>query len=86
MGRQLAKAGSTDAVSGSRKITYRLGLYDPLDESGDVDFIDEDFGDSSQDLQDMQAAIAEYGRWSVTQPHVTQCLGVFAVENSHALT
>jgi hypothetical protein len=86
MGRQLAKVGSTDAASESRKVTYRLGLYNPLDESEPVRLMDGEFQDTPAGRRDMESAIYHYNRWSESQSDVVHCLGVFAAENSHALT
>lgn len=61
------------------KATYRLGIYDPLDESQPVEWVDRVFHNTRYDRIVMETAIQEYNRLAALTPDAFRCLGMFAV-------
>lgn len=61
----------------ARTRTFRLGLYDPLDDTQPIEFVDGVYLDNPSDRRDMREIVSEYNRMAATEPFVTRCLGVF---------
>jgi hypothetical protein len=85
-GRGSARGQSKEQPSVRIRLRYRLGIYNPLDESEPAQLIGSELTDSDEDRKIMRDVTRRYRRWSASRPHITHCLGVFPVVNSHALT
>lgn len=60
--------------------TYRLGIYDTLDDSAPVKFIGDALTNSADDLQIIRDVISGYNAEVAKRPGCTYAMGVFGVE------
>jgi hypothetical protein len=64
----------------SQKIGFRLGLYDPLDEREEVEYVGRFFQDTPNDRAILEDVVRRFNQQSAGESGRYSCLGIFPVE------